>query len=132
MRLTLDTNVLARVLVDDPSAPEQCKAARKAVAGAKTLVVPQVVQVELCWLLESAFALTSAEVLHVLQSLRANPRVELEHPAIFDATVNRFCLAAGCGFADCMVAVVAAKQDSTLLTFDKKLARHLGITALRA
>ena len=131
MKVTLDTNVLARVVVDDAEAPAQCAAARKAIGAATAVIIPQVVQIELCWLLESAFGLRHAEIVNVLRVLQANPRTELEHRAIFDATLKQFASDAAWGFADCLIATVAAKHDSKVLTFDKKLARLLGSTVLR-
>ena len=131
MKVTLDTNVLARVVVDDPEAPAQCAAARKAIASAKAVIIPQVVQIELCWLLESAFGLRHTEIVKVLGVLKSNPRIELEHKAIFDATLENFAGNAAWGFADCLIATVAVRHDSKLLTFDKKLARLIGSTVLR-
>ena len=131
MSVTLDTNVLARVVVDDPGAATQCAAARKALATAKIVIIAQVVQIELCWLLESAFGLRHAEIVNVLRVLQSNPRIELEHRAIFDATLDKFAGDVAWGFADCLIATVAARHDSKLLTFDKKLARLIGSTVLR-
>ncbi len=131
MKVTLDTNVLARVVVDDAEAPAQCAAARKAIGAAKAVIIPQVVQFELCGLLESGFGLRHAEIVNVLRILQSNPRIELEHKAIFDATLEQFASDAARGFADCLIATVAARHDSKLLTFDKKLARLIGSTVLR-
>ena len=131
MKVTLDTNVLARVVVDDAEAPAQCAAARKAIGAATAVIIPQVVQIELCWLLESAFGLRHADIANVLRVLQSNPRIELEHRAIFDATLEQFASDAAWGFADCLIATVAARHDSKVLTFDKKLARLLGSTVLR-
>ena len=131
MKVTLDTNVLARVVADDADAPAQCAAARKAIGAAKAAIIPQVVQIELCWLLESGFGLRHGEIVNVLRVLQSNPRIELEHKAIFDATLEQFASDAAWGFADCLIATVAARHDSKLLTFDKKLARLIGSTVLR-
>ena len=131
MKVTLDTNVLARVVVDDAEAPAQCAAARKAIGAATAVIIPQVVQIELCWLLESAFGLRHADIANVLRVLQSNPRIELEHRAIFDVTLEKFSGDAAWRFADCLIAIVAVRNDSTLLTFDKKLARLIGSNVLR-
>ncbi len=131
VKVTLDTNVLARVMVDDSTAPAQCAAARKALAAATAVFVPQVVQIELCWILETAFGLRHAEVASVLRALQSTPRVELEHRPSFDAALAQFATDAAWGFADAMIAAAAAKQQTTLLTFDKKLARLSGTAVLR-
>lgn len=131
MSVTLDTNVLARVLVDDPEAPAQCAAARKALAAAKSAFIPQVVQIELCWVLESAFGLRHAEIVDVMRALQANPRIKLDHRETFDATLDRFAGNNAWGFSDCMIATVAAQHDSKILTFDKAMAKLCGSTVLR-
>ena len=131
MKVTLDTNVLARVVVDDSEASAQCAVARKALASATAIIIPQVVQIELCWLLESAFGLRHAEIVNVLRALQSNPRIELEQRTTFDATLEQFASDTAWEFADCMIATVAAKHDSKLLTFDKKLARLIGSTVMR-
>ena len=131
MKITLDTNVLARVLVDDPAAPAQCAAARKALAAATAVFVPQTVQIELCWVLETAFGLRHAEIARVLDVLRANPRVQIEHRNTFEAVLARFSADAAWGFADCMIATAAAAHDAALVTFDKRLARLAGTAVLR-
>ena len=131
MKITLDTNVLARVLVDDPAAPAQCAAARKALAAATAVFFPQTVQIELCWVLETAFGLRHAELVRVLEALRANPRVQIEYRSTFEAVLARFSADAAWGFADCMIATAAAAHDAALVTFDKRLARLAGVPVLR-
>ncbi len=51
MSIAIDTNVLVRILVQDPSAPGQCAAARRLVAGAAAAGEPLLVS--LCALLET-------------------------------------------------------------------------------
>ena len=131
MKITLDTNVLARVLVDDVAAPAQCAAARKALAGATAVFVPQTVQIELCWVFETAFGLRHAEIVRVLDVLRANPRVQIEHRSAFEAALARFSSDAMWDFAGCMIATAAAAHDAALVTFDKRLARLAGSAVLR-
>ena len=131
MKITLDTNVLARVLVDDPAAPAQCTVARKALAGATVVLIAQTVQIELCWVLETAFGLRHAEIVRVLDVLRAHPRLQIEHRSTFEAACTRFSSDTTWGFADCMIATAAAAHDAALVTFDKRLARLAGVPALR-
>ena len=47
---------------------------RTARAAATAIFVPQVVQIELCWILETAFGLRHAEVASVLRALQSTPR----------------------------------------------------------
>ena len=131
MIVTLDTNVLARAVVDDDRSPGQCMAARKALASATSAFIPQVVQVELCWVLESSFGLRHAEIVDVMRALQGNPRIELEHRKAFDATLDRYARDAAWGFSDCLIATLAAQHNSIVLTFDKRLARLAGAKVLR-
>lgn len=41
--IAFDTNVLVRVLVDDPGEPDQVKAAREKVRRAREVFIPQIV-----------------------------------------------------------------------------------------
>ncbi|MFA7061261.1 MAG: PIN domain-containing protein [Pedobacter sp.] len=53
--IAVDTNVLIRILVDDPGAVPQMQAARALLANDEALHVPQIVQVETVWVLESTY-----------------------------------------------------------------------------
>lgn len=53
--LALDTNVLVRILIDDTQFIDQCAAARALASAAGEVYVPQVVQIETVWVLESAY-----------------------------------------------------------------------------
>jgi predicted nucleic-acid-binding protein len=132
MSVTLDTNVLARALVDDATSLNQCKAARDAILEASSVFIPQAVQLELSWVLSTAFGLRHAEMVTVYRALEANPRVVLEHRSTFDATLAQFASNQAWGFADCMIATVASHHKTTLLTFDKKLAKLAGAAVLSA
>ena len=50
--IAVDTNVLVRILIDDPEEIEQTQAARKLARAAGTVFVPQIVQVECVWVLK--------------------------------------------------------------------------------
>ena len=57
MSIAIDTNVLVRILIQDPSAPEQCAAARRLVVDATAAGEPLLVS--LCALLETEWVLRS-------------------------------------------------------------------------
>ncbi len=67
----------------------------------------------------------------MLRVLQNNPRIGLEHREAFEAAIERFAGDAARGFADCMIATLAAKHDPKILTFDKKLARLTGVMVMR-
>ena len=134
MRVALDTNVLVRALVDDTTATAQCAAARAALVDADCVFVAQIVQVELVWVLSTAYGLRHAELVHVLQHLSAHDKIELEARDAFDAAFKRFSEHTRSDFADALLAAAAAQSNADvatpLLTFDQRFARMLGTTAL--
>lgn len=124
--LAVDTNVLIRVLVDDPGSKAQSAAARKAVAAAGTVFVPQVVQVECVWVLQSVFGLGRKELARQLTLLAANPAYRLQNADSFVRALELFSETGG-DFADCMILVEAGNAGCELLTFDRKLVRRDGV-----
>jgi len=76
--IAIDTNVLVRVLVDDPDAPDQCEQARELLLTHSSAWVAQIVLVETVWVLESVYGFGRAEILNVIERIRENPALELE------------------------------------------------------
>lgn len=58
--IAIDTNVLVRVVIDEPGETVQITAARALVADVRNVFVSQVVLVETVWVLERAYHLPSA------------------------------------------------------------------------
>ncbi len=123
--IAADTNFLVRVLVDDPASPAQCKRAREAMLDESTLYVPQVVQIELVWVLDKGLGLSRTELLGALTHLRDNKAFVLQRKAKFVDALSLFKNTAA-GFADCVILVESRAMDAELATFDKKLGRLPG------
>jgi predicted nucleic-acid-binding protein len=121
--IATDTNVLLRALVDDPGAPAQCQRARTALANAGRVFVAQIVQIELVWVLRRAYSFSPSQILMVLRTLANHAAIELQFRDAFENSINNY--AAGIDFADSLLAFEAARHAAKLLTFDKKLAKHL-------
>ena len=51
--IAVDTNLLVRILADDPDQPAQVDAARTLASQSQQVFVPLIVQVETVWVLES-------------------------------------------------------------------------------
>jgi predicted nucleic-acid-binding protein len=118
--ITIDTNVLVRICVDDESEPAQVRQARELASQAQCLYVPQVVQVESVWVMTKAYKLEKAEILKVLANLHTNPALVLEKPDIFQAAFLLYGLS-NVGFSDCIILAEARKAGLALHTFDKRL-----------
>lgn len=128
--IAVDTNVLVRVLVDDPSAPEQSALAHQLLLVHGEAWVSQVVQVETVWVLESTFGFAKAEILEALQALaRQQQGLRLENAEAFATAVALFEDSAA-DFADCLILANAQQRQRTLYTFDRKLGRLHGARKL--
>jgi predicted nucleic-acid-binding protein len=123
--IAVDTNVLIRILVDDTGAEQQMKTARELLDLHHVLYIPQIVQVELVWVLESAYGFDKTSVCKVLEHLHHNQAFELQSPDRFGAALRLF-LTHPADFSDCLILAEAASQELTLFTFDKKLSRLKG------
>ena len=127
--IAIDTNVLVRVLVDDPGAPQQNERARASVARAKRVFIPQPVQIETLWVLSRSYGFDRQALLDVLDELQRNEAFELEHADLFAAAVTLF-RANNLDFADSVILSISRDHGLTLLSFDRKLARQKGARLL--
>jgi predicted nucleic-acid-binding protein len=123
--IAIDTNVLVRVLIDEPSETAQITAARALVADARNVFVSQVVLVETVWVLESAYQLPKAEVLEALDHLVANAAFSLDEEARCSAAVRLFH-ESNADFADCLILTTSRARGLELHTFDKRLSKLAG------
>ncbi len=81
--ITLDTNVLVRILIDDQEVM-QMRAARKLAQKVKQVYIPQIVQVELTWVLVRAYGLKKPQVIFILNELYGNA-------SLYPAAGRSFC-----------------------------------------
>lgn len=123
--IAVDTNVLVRALVEDPGEPRQCAAARAQLKQAAEVFVPQIVQVETVWVLETAHGLKRDETLVVLDHLRDNAAFHLQNRAQFEAAVRDYRVGSA-DFADYLILAESHVHGSELLTFDKRLLKSTG------
>lgn len=127
--LAVDTNVLVRVLVDDPTALDQCRTARQAVSEAGEVFVSQVVQIETVWVLVSAYGLSKKRLQDTLGAIVRHPAFHLQRREVFQAALENY-LAANTDFADCMILAESASAGHELVTFDRKLGKLPGARLL--
>jgi predicted nucleic-acid-binding protein len=121
--ITIDTNVLVRVIVEDGGQPEQTQIARELVENAQRVYVPQIVQVETIWVLTKTYKIDKATLLEVLTHLRVNPSFILQRPEVFITAIELFKQSQA-GFADCLVLAESLAANTVLHTFDKRLGKH--------
>ena len=124
--IATDTNVLVRILVDDPGQPDQVASARRLASREKQLFIAQIVIIELVWVLQSAYKFDKQEIIAVLEHLLHNQAFILQSEARFHQALALY-KANNCDFSDCIIAVESTHAGHTLFTFDKKLARLPGV-----
>jgi predicted nucleic-acid-binding protein len=129
--IAVDTNILARFYVDDPSDPEavtQRPIARRLISESPSLFVPQSLILELEWVLRAFYGFGGSDFEAVVTHLVGLPNVRVEEwPRVLDALALR---RAGMDFADAMH-LLASGHCEALLTFDDRRfarkAKRLGV-----
>lgn len=121
MKLTADTNVLVRAIVDDN--PAQCAAARNALARAATVAISSSALCEVVWVLSSAYEVGGKDIATVIRTLIAGDNVVIDRFAV-DAGLAM--LDAGGDFADGVIAHEGELLGgATFLSLDKRAVKFL-------
>jgi len=136
MSIAIDTNVLVRILVQDPTAPSQCAAARQLVDDAtvagETLLVTLCALLETEWVLRSRYKISRKAMTGALIAMLETPGIEFEHDATVEEALYWFEQFPGADFADCLMAARASHLGrSRFVTFDAGAARLPGGELLR-
>lgn len=118
----VDTNVLVRIFIDDPSNLGQVENARSFARNAKSLFISQVVQIESYWILDSCYKLNQSEIFKILSHLNHNQVFMLENKDVFELALHIYH-ADHNDFTDCMLLAASRLVNCHLITFDKKLAK---------
>ncbi len=129
--IAVDTNVLVRVLVNDPGADEQCRLARNLINSHGDVWVSRIVLAETVWVLESVYQFSKEQIILVLEKLIQHPHVHLENSEMLNNVLTVFS-AGNAGFADCLILSDAQRMQLVLYTFDRKLSRLHGAKCLEA
>ena len=80
MKITADTNILVRTVVDDDA--EQAAAARTLLLHATTIAVPVPVFCELAWVLKRAYSRDASDVATTIQAITEIDAVATDVPAV--------------------------------------------------
>jgi predicted nucleic-acid-binding protein len=125
----LDTNVLVRIFVDDDTQVGQLKLARQFAKKHHPLFIPQIVQVELVWVLESAYDFNKVEVLKVLKHLQENGAFALQQETQFESAIISF-QESNADFSDCLILASSKEAKCEVITLDKKFSKLQGVSLL--
>jgi predicted nucleic-acid-binding protein len=121
VRITADTNLLVRVLVEDDGA--QAARARAVLADASLVAVPVPVLCELVWVLRRRYGLAVGDIADALETLLDSATVATDRPA---ADAGLRLLRAGGDFADGAIAHQGRALGAEMfLTFDERAAMLL-------
>ena len=121
MKITADTNVLVRALVQDD--PDQARVAAEVLEQAELVAVPVPVLCELVWVLRRVYQFSSAECSNAIRALISARSVVVDRPAV---ELGLGLLDAGGDFADGVIAMAgSALGGDQLVTFDRQAAALL-------
>ena len=123
--IAIDTNVLVRLLVDDPNETAQTQLVRQLLIEHKEFWVSSIVLIETIWVLQSRYKLVKEDIIRVIEKLISHPRIQLENAAHVNEALTIFS-ASNAGFADCLILNNAKHKQMVLHTFDRKLSRLHG------
>lgn len=123
--IAVDTNILARYYVDDPTDPEaadQRPLAERLIRESSSVHVPVTVILEFAWVLRAFYSFTVADCARAMEHLIGLPNVQVEDwPAVQEALR---LYRKGLDFADALH-VTRSKKCERFYTFDdKKFARR--------
>ncbi len=128
--ITVDTNVLVRILVNDPKEAEQVNAARSCISKSGTIFIPQIVQVETVWVLCSGYKLKKKEVLTLLEHLVCNSTCFLEHEERFSDALAMY-REDNADFSDHLILATARENNCEVVTFDKSFAKSSKVVLIQ-
>ena len=127
--IAIDTNVLVRIVVQDSDQQTQTQQAQALIKKAGSAFIPQMVQVELVWVLEAAYKFSKPQVVSVLRHLLESSFYRLQREDSFSLALERFQVG-NAGFADSLIAVESQTENVELWTFDRKLSKQKGAVRL--
>ncbi len=121
MRITVDTNLLVRVLVQDD--PEQARAAMDPLCRAELVAVPFPVFCELVWVFKQVHCFDAADCVVAIEALLATRALVTDRPAV---RAGLRLLADGGDFADAVIAFSGRRLGGErFVSFDRRAVQLL-------
>ena len=128
----LDTNVLVRYLAQDD--PKQSGLAtqllEEQLSAADRGFVSLVALLETVWVMESRYHADPVMVADILDDLLQAPTLDVQEAVAVRAAAQRY-RKGDVDLHDCLIVALAATRKATVLTFDAKAAKRLGMELLR-
>lgn len=123
--IAIDTNVLIRILVNDPTSEKQCQLARSLIIAHDDVWICRIVLIETVWVLQSIYRFTKNQIISTVEKLIQHPHIHLEESEQINNALTIFSVS-NVDFSDCLILNEAQNKKLTLYTFDKKLSRLYG------
>ena len=128
MRITADTNLLLRVILEDE--PARAALAKTTLDQATLIAIPVPVFCELVWTMRRLYKLPPAEIADAVEAITRVDTVVTDRPAV-EAGLS--VLRAGGDFADGVIALQgAAMGGEILVTFDREAVHLLVAVGMEA
>lgn len=125
--IAVDTNILARYYVDDPSDPEAARQrpiAEKLMRESPSIHVPVTVVLELAWVLRAFYDFSTEDCSRALTHLIGLPNVHVEDWPAVQLALGYY--RDGLDFADALHVARSQKCEGFYTFDDKKFARRAG------
>lgn len=120
--ISVDTNVLVRIFIDDKSI-SQVKKARLLAQKEKQIFIAQTVQTELVWVLKRAYKITKPQILLILDEIKNNAAFIIHNNGLYDTALSLY-EKYNIDFSDCLIfAESFEEQSKKIYTFDKQFAK---------
>jgi len=123
--IAVDTNLVARFYVDDPSDPEAARQrpiARRVFESSAAIFVPLTVVLELEWVLRAFYGFATRDFARVIEHLAGLPHVTIEARAIVLAAVDDH--GRSLDFADALHLRASSPCEEMLTFDDRRFARR--------
>ena len=125
--ITLDTNILARYLVqgteDDEEQAEAARELLQALTPEQPGFIPREVAAEFAWVLARSYQFSRDQIATTFEELLATAGLVFEEANDVARAASRY-RKDGAGFADLMILAAATRTNALpVLTFDRKMAR---------
>lgn len=120
--IAVDTNVLTRMLINDPDVQVQVSLAKALLKQAKQVYVPKIVQIEIVWVMETAYGFNKLSVITLLKHLQQSPLFALQDENQFKVALATFEHHPA-DFSHYLILSGRLEENHEVYTFDKKFAR---------
>ena len=128
MKVSLDTNVLVRLVIEDDAT--QTRAVQQLFATADAIAIGVSCLCEFAWVLRSSYGYATADIAEAMRTLLSARAIRVDWGAV-EAGVN--VLEEGGDFADGVIAFEGAVLGGRVhMTFDRKAIRALKRIAIEA